>query len=185
MLVSNELHWPIANKCNPQSWSSAAEDKALADTIMRAGGVAVPQSLGVVDRSGRAYPGLRHVRTADDLRALLSEAGPGRLFCKIVDGMVSFGAFRIDDHDATHIHCSGQASVTYADFLDGMIGDQAYLVQRELVNHTALESYAHALATVRMVNLLDDNGVTVPFAAIKLPQGHNIADAFWREGNLA
>lgn len=185
LLISNEQHWPIAHACNPQGWADAAEDKALADVILRGGGVAVPETLGVIDKSARVYPGQRQVRSETELRALLADAGDTRLFCKITGGMVSFGAFRIDGHDHSHIHCHGHPPMTYEAFLEEVIADQAYLVQRELVNHAALDPYASALATVRMVNLRDDNGLTVPFAAIKLPQGANIADAFWREGNLA
>ena len=36
-----------------------------------------------------------------------------------------------------------------------------------------------------MVNLLKKDGLHCPIAVIKLPQGDNIADAFWRDGNLA
>lgn len=184
-LISNELHWPIAHKCNPQGWAAAAEDKALADVIMRSGGVAVPDTLAVIDRSNRSYPGQRKIATEEALRALLAEANGDRLFCKIVHGMVSFGAVRIEGHDATHIQCSGQEPVTYRAFLEEVVGDSAYMVQRELINHPEIAKFAPALATIRMVNLLDDTGLHVPFAAMKLPQGGNIADAFWRSGNLA
>ncbi|WP_420584085.1 sugar-transfer associated ATP-grasp domain-containing protein [Ruegeria sp.] len=49
----------------------------------------------------------------------------------------------------------------------------------------SIDKYASALATVRMVNLVRENDVFCPMAVIKLPQGENIADAFWRPGNIA
>ncbi|MEM9756419.1 MAG: sugar-transfer associated ATP-grasp domain-containing protein, partial [Pseudomonadota bacterium] len=183
--LSNDLHWPIANKCNKTTWSGAAEDKVLAHTILTAGGIRVPNSVAVIDRTPRQHPGLVKIADVAGLRAVLAKESGGRLFAKIVDGMVSFGAFRIDGSDATHIHCAGHPPMTHEEFLDSFVGDNVYLVQRELTNHEALTSYASALATVRMVNLVTDAGVHVPFALIKLPQGDNIADAFWRPGNLA
>ncbi|MEM9318717.1 MAG: sugar-transfer associated ATP-grasp domain-containing protein [Pseudomonadota bacterium] len=184
--IANELHWPIVAKINDSGWTSAAEDKALSDTLLRASGVPVPQTLGVIDRvSGRVYPGHRKVTGVDGLREMLAEAGGARVFCKIVKGMVSFGAMRIDGHDDTHIQLAGQPPVTYGDFLEKIVGQEAYLCQKEVINHPKIAEYAAALATVRVVNLVTPNGVRTPRAVIKLAQGDNIADAFWRDGNLA
>lgn len=36
-----------------------------------------------------------------------------------------------------------------------------------------------------MINLVTDKGVLCPVSVLKLPQAGNIADAFWRPGNLA
>ncbi|MEM7521648.1 MAG: sugar-transfer associated ATP-grasp domain-containing protein [Pseudomonadota bacterium] len=183
--ISNDLHWDITHQCNNKGWSTTAEDKMLAATLLAAGGVPVPETVAVFDRSPRIYPGVRKVSTAKDLRALLTEADGKPLFCKVVDGMVSFGAFRIEGGDATHITCTGHAPMTHEAFLTDFVGENAYVVQKVLYNHSGFAGYASALCTVRMVNLVTDNGVTCPVAIIKMPQGENIADAFWRTGNLA
>ncbi|MBF9034742.1 hypothetical protein HKCCE2091_10870 [Rhodobacterales bacterium HKCCE2091] len=183
--ISNELHWPIANKINNPGWSQAAEDKAMAYAMLELGGVPVPRSVAVIDRGPRIYPGLAKVADEAGLKSVLAEAGDGPIFGKILGGMVSFGAFRIEAHDATHIHCAGHAPMTYADFFTEVVGDSTYLLQHVLTNHEGLSRHASALATVRMVNLVGASGVRVPAAVIKVPQGGNIADAFWRPGNLA
>lgn len=183
--ISNDLHWPITHKCNVQTWAGAAEDKVLAHTILTAGGVPVPRTVAVIDRTLRIHPGLPRIDSVGHLRAVLEENAGHRLFGKIVGGMVSFGAFRIEKSDATHIHCSGHPPMTHEEFLNGFVGNNIYLVQCELTNHPGFASYASALATVRMVNLVNADRVITPFAVIKLPQGENIADAFWRPGNLA
>ena len=183
--ISNDLHWPIAHKCNHQGWSAAAEDKALASTLLNAAEVPIPETVAVIDQSGRYYPGLPKISTPEALRkVVLSRLGTG-LFGKITEGMTSFGAFLITNADAETITCEGQEPVSYEDFLKDVVGGNSYILQPQLQNHSAIQHYASALATIRMVNLVRENGVYCPMAVIKLPQGENIADAFWRPGNLA
>lgn len=153
--------------------------------LLSTGGIPVPPILGVIDRSARIYPGLDKIDTADKLRDLVHAHQAGGLFGKIVDGMVSFGAFRVENGDATHLKCSGHAPMTYKNFMSDFVGDNAYVLQHVLVNHNDINPFASALATVRMINLVTDDGVFCPQAIIKIPQGNNIADAFWRSGNLA
>lgn len=183
--ISNDLHWPIAHKCNNNGWSSAAEDKVLAATLLGAGGVPTPETVAVLDKSPRIYPGLTKIDTVDSLIGLLKKHAGEPLFCKIVDGMVSFGAFRIESGDADQIVCAGHPPMRPEQFLSEFVGQNAYVIQRELKNHSGLSGYASALGTVRMVNMVTETGVMCPVAVIKLPQEGNIADAFWRPGNLA
>ena len=183
--ISNDRHWEFTHQCNSRSWAGIAEDKVLATMLLSKGGIPVPPILGVIDRSARIYPGLDRIDTPDKLRDLVHANQGGGLFGKIVDGMVSFGAFRIESGDATHLKCSGHAPMTYDNFMSDFIGDNAYVLQDVLFNHDEISPYASALATVRMINLVTTDGVYCPQAIIKIPQGGNIADAFWRSGNLA
>lgn len=183
--ISNQLHWPIAHACNKQGWSSAAEDKILANTILKSGGVATPETLAVIDTSGRLYPGVQKISTPEALRDLILSLDDKKLFGKIVDGMVSFGAFSIYDADQTHIWCAGQEPLTYADFMTFFLGGNPYLLQKKLENHQGIAPFCSALATVRMVNLVRDGGIDCPVAVISMPQGDQIADTLWRSGNIA
>ncbi|MCU9847656.1 hypothetical protein OEZ60_06515 [Defluviimonas sp. WL0024] len=183
--ISNDLHWPIVHRCNKNSWVGAAEDKVVAATLLNAGGVPTPETIAVLDRSPRIYPALRKIDSVETLSNVLRDNLDEPLFCKIVDGMVSFGAFRIERCDANQIVCAGHPPMSHEQFLSEFVGGNAYIIQRELRNHSRLSAYASALGTVRMVNMVTDSGVLCPIAVIKLPQGNNIADAFWRPGNLA
>lgn len=183
--IGNSLHWPIAHTCNPTSWQATTEDKVLAATILQAGGVPVAPCLGVIDRSARTFPGMPKISDAASLRAFCLAHVEGGLFAKIVGGMVGFGTLRIEAADDTTITCSNHGVMTYESFLSDLVGENSYLVQRTLRNHSAIAPYASALSTVRMVNLVRDTDIVVPMAALALAQGDNIADAFWRDGNLA
>ncbi|WP_170769630.1 sugar-transfer associated ATP-grasp domain-containing protein [Ruegeria lacuscaerulensis] len=183
--ISNDLHWPITHKCNHNGWSAAAEDKVVAYTLLEAAGVPVPKTLAVIDKSNRIYPRLKTIATAEQLRDVLLENLGSGLFGKITEGMVSFGAFLVKDANETTIVCEGRDPVSYETFLAEIVGDNSYVLQSVIQNHPDISQYASALATVRMVNLVRENDVYCPMAIIKIPQGDNIADAFWRPGNIA
>lgn len=183
--ISNDLHWDLTHKCNDQAWSGTAEDKVLATLLLTAGDVPVPAIEAVLDSSPRIYPNLKKISTAADMRDLVLANRDSGLFGKILDGMVSFGVFRVEQADETHLTCSGHDTMTYEAFMSDFVGSNAYVVQKTLTNHSDLAPYASALATVRMINMVRDDEVFCPQAIIKLPQGNNIADAFWRPGNLA
>ncbi len=183
--ISNDLHWPITHACNNQAWAGTAEDKLVAATLLQTGEVTVPDSIAILGKTARLFPGLEVIHSEKALRRLLAQYKGESLFCKIIDGMVSFGAFRIDGWDDSHVTCVGHPPMSYAEFLSEFVADNAYVVQRRLDNHADLAPYTSALATVRMVNMVRADDVFCPMAVIKLPQGDNIADAFWRPGNLA
>lgn len=145
----------------------------------------MPSILGVIDTSPRIYPGTAKIATGEQLRDLVMANQDSGIFGKIVNGMVSFSVFQIIEADATHITCAGHPRTSYDAFIADFIGDNSYALQKTIVNHPTIAPYASALATVRMINLVTDEGVFCPQAIIKLPQGNNIADAFWRNGNLA
>ena len=88
--ISNDLHWPITHQCNNTSWLGAAEDKVLAANLLKAGGVPTPETVAVLDKSARIYPGMSKIDTSQSLTALLNEYDGQPLFCKVLDGMVSF-----------------------------------------------------------------------------------------------
>jgi hypothetical protein len=177
-------HWPITFKCSDKSWYAATEDKFLADTILRAHGMAVPETVAVIDQGGRSYGLTPKLGDADALAGFLRGA-EFPLFGKVLRGICGFGAFLATGADETHIHLKGRAPVTYAAFLAELGKETAYVVQRVLDNHAQIAPYCSATATVRMVNLVRGGTVSTPNAVIKLPGGDNVIDAFWRPDNLA
>jgi hypothetical protein len=145
----------------------------------------VPETVAIIATSAREYPGIQKVSTPESLRDLILGLGTTRLFGKIIDGMVSFGAFSVEDADQTHITCAGHAPMTYADFMTYFLGGNAYMLQKKLENHDDIAPFCSALATIRMVNLVRKDRIDCPRAIISMPQGDQIADTLWRKGNIA
>ncbi|MEM9170353.1 MAG: sugar-transfer associated ATP-grasp domain-containing protein [Pseudomonadota bacterium] len=183
--ITNTLHWPITHQCCDMTWQAATEDKWLCGQILERAGLPTPQTLAVIDRTDRTYPGANKIETAQALRdfALAQDGAP--FFGKQNRGICSFGVFMATKGEADRLHFNGKPAQTYGAFFDDFVGDQSYLVQSVETNHPFFEPYTDNLATVRVCLLLTDAGVHIPFTVLKLPGGENIADSFWRPENVA
>jgi hypothetical protein len=183
--ITNKLHWPITHACCDMTWQATTEDKWLCAHILARSAAPVPVTLAVIDRTDRAYPGTRKIATAAELRDFMISPDALPLFGKENRGICSFGAFLALDADDAGVVLKGPGRLGYESFMDRFIGDTPYLLQRVVRNHGFFGRYTESLATVRVCVLVADDGVKIPFAVLKLPSRANIADNFWRPGNLA
>ena len=183
--ITNKQHWPITFKCCDMTWQATTEDKWLCTKILQGSSIAVPESLAVIDKTKRNYPGTQKIMTVDELRefALTNQGQP--FFGKENRGMVSFGVFLVLEADSDRMHLKGEGWIAYDKFMEQHVGDTSYLIQRCQKNHKFLDKYTDNLATVRVCILVTDDGIKIPFAVLKLPARDQIADSFWRPGNLA
>lgn len=183
--ISNLLHWPITRVCCDMTWQAATEDKWLCSHILETTGIRVPQTLAVIDRSNRCYLGTRKISTAADLSEFVVAQNGQPAFGKENRGICSFGAFLILEGDHDRLHLSGEGWLDYETCMNQFIGATPYLLQRLERNHNFFQRHTDSLATIRICIMLTDEGVKVPFAVLKLPSRDNLADSFWRPGNLA
>ncbi|SMF33049.1 Sugar-transfer associated ATP-grasp [Tistlia consotensis] len=183
--LSDTLHWPITHRCCDMTWQATTEDKWLCSHLLERSAVAIPETLGVIDRSNRAYPGTRRIATAEELRAFAAIPGTLPFFGKENRGIGSYGAFLALEAEGSRIHLKGEGWLDYDTLLERFIGDVPYLLQPAQRNHAFFDDYTESLATVRLCILMTDQGVRVPFAVLKLPAAGNLADNFWRPRNLA
>lgn len=182
--ISADLHWPTIDKCNDRQWWSVTEDKWLSSSILGAHGIPQPKNAAVFDRSARAYPDVPKLEGAEDLRNFLTTSAEFPLFAKNLNGMWSAGAVRLSGCTETHVMVDGRDPVTFDDLATEIFGDRGYLIQHCVKPHSFFKGITDAVATVRCVNLITDEGLAVPATVLKLPMGNNVADNFWRAGNL-
>jgi hypothetical protein len=182
--ISAHIHWPTIRKCNDPQWWSITEDKWLSSSILRAHDVPQPKNVAVFDQSARAYPDVPKLGASDDLKAFLTSHDDFPLFAKNMNGMWSAGAVRISGCTDTHVMVDGRDPVTFDALADEIFGDRSYLIQQCVAPHSFFSGVTDAVATVRCLNLMTDDGLSVPFTLLKLPMGANVADNFWRPGNL-
>ena len=184
--VSERLHWPIVHQCNDVTWQGSVEDKWLCARLLDGAGLPTPSILAAIDTTERTYPGTPTIRTASALRELiLAHCRDGMsLFCKPVGSLASFGAFVATAAEPDRLCVEGEGWISYDACLAEFIGDERYLVQPVQRNHPFLGQYTDSLATVRVYLMHTDTGVMLPFAALKLAAPGNIADNYWRPGNL-
>lgn len=182
--ISAHVHWPTIEKCNDPQWWSVTEDKWLSATILGAHGIPQPKTVAVFDRSARTFPDVPKLGAADDLKAFLTSCKEFPLFAKNLNGMWSAGAVRLSGCTDTHVMVDGRDPVTFEALASDIFGDRSYLIQHCVTPHSFFDGITDAVATVRSLNLITDDGLSVPVTLLKLPMGANVADNFWRPGNL-
>ena len=183
--LSLSLHWPITHVCCDMTWQATTEDKWLCSHILARSEVRVPQTLAVIDKSDRHYPGTHKISSAAGLKDFMTAGARLPLFGKENRGICSFGVFLAQEADATGMVLKGQERINYDVFMEKFIGDTPYLLQEIQRNHAFFDRYTDNLATVRVCILVTKAGVKIPFCVLKLPSRDNVADSFWRKGNLA
>lgn len=183
--IAKYLHWPVAQACCDMTWQATTEDKWLCARLLANSAIKVPETLAVIDKGERAYPGTRKISTAAELRDFMTANGSLPLFGKENRGICSLGAFLAVAADSEGMELKGHGRVTYEAFLRDFVGSTAYLLQPAARNHGFFAGICDALATVRLCILVAGDEIKIPFAVLKLPSRDNVADSFWRPGNLA
>lgn len=144
----------------------------------------MPTTVCVIDTSKRLFPGTLKLDTTEALIEFFQSKPNLPLFAKAQNSMWSAGSFIIEAGDSTHISVKNEEPMTYDDFLDSFISNASYILQETVGKHTFFDGITEATPTVRLINLTNEYGVLTPYAILKLPMGDNIADNFWRPGNL-
>ncbi|MGH6893724.1 MAG: sugar-transfer associated ATP-grasp domain-containing protein, partial [Dongiaceae bacterium] len=117
----------------------------------------------------------------------IADSGNHPLFCKPVDGINSIGAIRIEGASGDALIVNGGQSKRADDVVAFMIalGSDGYLLQRVLEPTPAFRAISGmAVASIRFLALLTDNGPLIESAVVKLPTRDQVADNFWRSGNM-
>jgi hypothetical protein len=183
--LTNTLHWPITRVCCDMTWQATTEDKWLCAHILAQSTISVPETLAVIDKGERAYPATRKISTAEQLRDFMTSQDVLPLFGKENRGICSFGAFLAVDADENGLLLKGQGWLSYDACMEQFVGTTPYLLQPLQRNHSFFDRYCDSLATIRVCILIGKDGIRIPFAILKLPSRENVADSFWRPGNLA
>ena len=172
--------------CNDWQWHAACNDKLLCSTILTGAGLAIPETMAVYSEEGQ-FGIYRPLRNQAELASFIANAASYPLFCKPVDGMYSVGVFRVDSaSDEAVILGNGErrSAEEIARFMSSL-SPKGYLLQKALEPAAAIVPFVgSALASIRFLVLLTDQGAVVESAAMKIPARNQVADNYWRAGNM-
>ncbi len=123
------------------------------------------------------------------LAAFLTAAEHFPLFGKPMDSRQSLGSAAFAGCDAATGRLRGDDGRTVAldDYIEDIVAHygEGYLFQPRIVPHAATRAICgNRLATVRVLTLYREGEVQIFRACEKMPAGANVADNFWRPGNL-
>jgi hypothetical protein len=183
--LSDSRHTHIANKCNDVRWWAMADDKLVTSVLLR--GYPLPETQAVF--SVRPRTGLvPMLSSAAEIESFLT--GPARypLFAKPIYGVQSRGAWAIDAYDRGAgkllTHDGPQSVGEVAAAIADAPGD-GYLFQTRLDLHPDLAAVCgNNLSTVRLVLIQPDATPEIIHTVFKLRRSDNVADNFWRAGNM-
>lgn len=168
-------------------WVGLTEDKIAAASTFGAYGLPVIPIKAIFARHLRA--GAPHLLpTREALRAFLLDPVHYPMFGKPASGLQSLGSMALHSVDRAMERieasngCFGVEAV-----IDAIVRhySEGYVFQDVVPTHAALEpAIGRRLGTVRVVTMATDAGPVVFRAAWKLVGGANVADNFWRTGNM-
>jgi Sugar-transfer associated ATP-grasp len=182
VFVSDRFHWSLVSRVCDPTYDALTSDKFITYSLLSLFGFAVPNTVGVVTEGARQFPKVRRASNEAELAALLSDTGRP-LFFKPNTGIGSYAAFICDGFDGETLRTRPHGMLSPAAAM-AKFGRRDFLVQDVLRNHADLRRLSDNLATIRFTNFLIHGEVHCPIVFLKLPVGDNIADNFWRPGNL-
>lgn len=174
--------------CNAdQRWRAPVRDKIVFAAMMRGLGFPVPELIAFHHARRRCFMG-RDLKTREDVAAFLRDLNRS-VFGKPLGGRWSLGAVSLEGYDApsdtmTTLGGQGFSVEALADQIAGF-ADEGYLFQERLAPHPDLaRACGPAMGTVRLLTATTKDGPELVAAVWKVVGGGNVADNFWRAGNL-
>lgn len=173
--------------CQPGSWI-VAHDKLTCYGVLQSLGYPVPRTRAVY-RRGADFPGMVSIGDRDALAQALRGGLEMPYFGKPVRGIRSAGVLSVDayDADADELRLVHGHSVGVDDLVEalGEYAEDGYLFQERIRQHAEISAICgEAIGTVRVIVLLTLDGPELYRGLWKVPVGSNVADNFWRDGNL-
>jgi len=164
------------------------ENKIAANALFGTYGFpTIPTLAFFCNSAGRAGTDL--LRNEDELRHFLIRGRHYPLFGKPLNGLQSLGAASFERYDAARDCLVGSRGGETP--LDAFIRDVSahygtgYLFQRRVSHHAEVRALCgEGLATVRLITIMTKSGPKLLRACWKIPTGTNVADNFWRSGNM-
>ena len=174
--------------CNSDHrWRAPVRDKIVFAAMMRGLGFPVPELVAFHHARRPCFMG-RDLRTRDDLSAFLRSLDRP-VFGKPLGGRWSLGAASLEGFEAASDSVTTLGGTPFpvealADQIAGF-AEEGYLFQERLEPHGLLaRACGPAVGTVRLLTGMSPDGPELLGAVWKVIGGGNIADNFWRAGNM-
>ena len=173
--------WPRIN------WTIVSLDKLLAYTVLAQQGFKTPEIHAIV-HVGRQYKETRSLRNVKEVMAYCCDGMTVPCVAKPIAGGSSRGVYVIKavDQDAETIGFKDGSVQSLKQFADELISTESgYMFQELLRPHVAIaEMCGDNLCTVCMMSIFEGASVHVHGSYWKIAVEPNMADNYWRKGNL-
>ncbi|AMN45104.1 sugar-transfer associated ATP-grasp domain-containing protein [Rhodoplanes sp. Z2-YC6860] len=169
-------------------WIGLFANKIASASYLAAHGFPTIPVLGIYTEN-LASPSQHVIANAEALKAFLRRPEHYPMFGKPIEGIQSIGSIGLAQYDSgeDRLETIGGENILVDDFASDVLNNfsQGYLFQKFLSPHPVIrEVCGNRLATARIVTLARDGEPSVFRACWKIPSGSNMADNYWRPGNL-
>jgi len=168
-------------------WGVIADDKLLTYAILTGNGIRVPKILAVVHPTG-AFADRPTLKSPSELEAYLTGPATYPFFSKPVRGVYSRGSMLVEGLDRPRnslLLGDGSEISLKAYTQQACKRKHGYLIQELLHPHPEVAALVgDRLCTVRVLVLVDEKGPRVHLALWKIAAPENMADNYWRKGNI-
>jgi hypothetical protein len=167
-------------------WQAVAKDKPLMTAMLQGLGLRVPETQAIM-HSTRTVADAVPLRNREDVCRFLREQANYPIFGKPFDSACSMGTAKIDgydgDRDAVILGDDLVPVEGFAEMVEAL--GRAYIFQTLMLPHPEIAKIiGPSVSSVRMFVFSDDDGCDVFRAAWKIPASANVADNYWRVGNM-
>lgn len=186
--VGKRIQDKIHLQCSARDWWAIAHDKLVCYALLAGLGAPIPKTIALY-HARRGFANVPVLRSADALAAQLRGGMAYPFFSKPVTGMWSTGSVLAESFDAASdrlVLPHGETAPVEA-FVDAIAGYEldGYLFQEPLRPHPTIRGICgDRLSTARVVVMLGRDETEILHAIWKIPVGRNVADNFWRAGNM-
>lgn len=186
--VSASASKQIWNKLNPRKFWGVVVDKVTFQLAMERMGFAQPKLLALYSKTGRSVPGVCALHDLEQIEEFLTKKQVFPIFAKPVNSYRSFGSIGIESVDPGNatVCLQNDEEIPISKLLQTFSEWNEYLFQARMDPHESLVDISgSSISTIRMVVLFKKNGPELFRVVWKIPKKENMADNFWRLGNLA
>ncbi|MPY75501.1 MAG: hypothetical protein GEU87_14710 [Alphaproteobacteria bacterium] len=173
--------------CTHPDWRAIVNDKFLFSCLFEKLGFSVPKNVAVYHPT-REFGSLKTLRNRVALRKFLQDCKRYPLFSKPVDGIWSTGIARLSGFDAAsdELELADGRRISADSYMAQLEGfKNGYLFQEILHPHDAIRNLCgDRVASVRLIVIGEPAGYRIVRALWKIPAGKNMADNYWRDGNM-
>ena len=188
--VGRERQGELHRACNDPRWIGIADDKIVAYSLLASFGARafLPDTRRFYAADDRRFEQVGWMPTREEVRDYLRYPEAFPMFGKPVDGIYSLDCFHAIRHDEERdlvVMANGTAIAVEA-LTDRIIRHKrGFLFQAPLSSHPEMRTvFGKSLCSVRLLVFVVPGGGIVRSAVLKIAVTGNMADNYWRSGNL-
>lgn len=185
--MSSAVSKQIWEKMNPPKWWGIPSDKISFQLLLEKMGFDQPELLAIYAKDGREIPSKRCLKNVEEIAEFLAQKDYYPIFAKPNDSYRSLGSMGIKHYDpiANSFELMNGETENAADLTRSFLDWETYVFQESLQPHSSLSDFCGtALSTMRVVALYSEGKPKIFRVVWKIPCKDNMADNFWRPGNL-